>query len=538
MSAPGRRRGGAAVYEALIEEALRRAGLDEDPRLVLEAARGASGEPGDAIERVLVLRSLDDPRWMDAAREFLLARIYVEAGLERRRPLDEERRLGYQALRLLHARYLLRDSRGGLVEIPAGMFRRVARHVASAEMLHGASQEEAERLAEEFYRLMAELRFLPNSPTLMNAGTPLSQLAACFVVPVYDDTDAIFEAAKVSARIQRTGAGTGFDFSGLRPRGEYIGGVGGRSSGPVSFMEIFDTAAEVLKSGGKRRGAMMGILHAWHPDIWEFVESKCSARPRLQNFNISVAVYDAFMEAVEKGGEWPLINPRKTFLLPGEPFDSRFYAIVRARHSLSEEWVAEYIARELEEHGGSIALHESLIITIDEAIAIAENEEAIQKHVDAKELFWKIVHGAWDSGDPGMIFIDEINRRHPTWYLGKIQSTNPCVSGDTRITTSRGLIRADELREGDLVWTPFGWAPVKKVLDNGEKEIYRLEFENGVVLNATPEHELFTPEGWVPVKNIHEGTRVRVVIEPVSEYPHAEFDNPLKDKVGDEELAE
>ena len=373
---------GREEYLSLVEEAIGYAGLEVDPSGILREAEGKAkspGELGDVLEHAMVSRSLDDPRWLEAAREFLLRRIYLEAGLNPESIVEEERRIGYQGLRLLYARYLLRDHQGRITETPSHMFRRVARFIAKAELMHGASVREAEEWEERFYKLMSELRFLPNSPTMMNSDTSMPQLAACFVVPVHDDTDAIFDAARVSARIQRTGAGVGFDFSELRPRGEYIAGVGGFSSGPVSFMEIFDTAASVLKSGGKRRGAMMGILHAWHPDIEKFIESKCSDKPRFQNFNISVAVYDQFMKAVENKEKWPLINPHKC------------PAILGSRDILG---VAETCGAE--------------------------------RLVDAARVFEKIVRCAWRSGDPGLVFIDTVNDHNPTPSLGLIRATNPC----------------------------------------------------------------------------------------------------------------
>ena len=537
----------SGLIEALVAEFKAKARASSKGEAALSAKVIA-----DTVERSMIERLINNALWEEAAKRYVLARIYNhvygKGGWSVFDPADL--RLTFNALKVLESRYLLKDPETSRFrETPALMFRRVARVLASIEARYGKSEEEVKRIEEEFYRILSELRFIPNSPTLMNAGTRLGVLSACFVIPVRDAMttprgDGIMDAARATALIQQQGGGTGFDFSELRPEGDMVASTAGVASGPLSFMKLFDTVTEVIKQGGKRRGANMGILHVWHPDIEKFIKSKSGELKDtiLQNFNISVAVYDQFMKAVENKEKWPLINPRKTFLLPGEPFDSRFYAIVRARHNLSEEWVAEYIIHELEQHDGSIPLHESLIITLDEAIAIAENENAITRQVDAKELYWKIVHSAWDSGDPGMIFIDEINRRHPTWYLGKIQSTNPCVTGDTRITTARGLVRADELREGDMVWTPFGWAPIKEVIDNGEKDIYKLEFDNGLILYATPEHELFTPGGWVPVEKLREGTRIRIVIEPAPSYPKASFSRPvdglLPKEGSDEEVAE
>ncbi|MCL6624847.1 MAG: adenosylcobalamin-dependent ribonucleoside-diphosphate reductase, partial [Fimbriimonadales bacterium] len=265
--------------------------------------------------------------------------------------------LSENALRVLSARYLLRDENRRVVETPEQLFHRVARAIASAEPPQGRAQWE-----ETFYHRLARLEFLPNSPTLMNAGTELGQLSACFVLPVDDDMESIFSALKNMALVQRSGGGTGFSFSRLRPKGDVVTATGGIASGPVSFMKIFDAATENIKQGGKRRGANMGILRVDHPDIREFIHSKEDERT-LQNFNISVAVTDAFMSAVERNDEWALINPRT---------------------------------------------------------------QSPVGRIPARTLFQEIVDSAWKTGDPGLVFIDAINRHNPTPNIGTIESTNPC----------------------------------------------------------------------------------------------------------------
>ena len=388
----------------------------------------------DRIERLMVERGITDPRWFEAAKRFELAHLYNDVygkgGWEDFDPKDLQ--LTFNAIKVLEARYLLKDPETWrFKETPQMMFRRVAKHLANVERHYGKSDDEIKQLEEKFYEIMSNLRFLPNSPTLMNAGTRLKILSACFVVPVRDsmttpDGEGIMDAVRAQVLIHQSGGGTGFDFSELRPENDIVSSSGGLSSGPLSFMRLFDVATDVVKQGGKRRGANMGVMHVWHPDIEKFIISKTGQLKdtHLQNFNISVGFYDAFFRAAERGEKWPLINPRKTDL-KGEK-DSRYYATVRARHYMSDEWVQEIILQELEENGGSIALEDSLIVTVDEAFAIAEAEGAITRWVDAAELFDKIVRGAWDSGDPGFLNIDEINRRHPTWYLGKINATNPC----------------------------------------------------------------------------------------------------------------
>jgi ribonucleoside-diphosphate reductase alpha chain len=263
------------------------------------------------------------------------------------------------AIKTLRARYLLKDELGNVIETPDGMFRRVAHTIAAAEKQHG---EDAEYWEERYYDLMSSLRFLPNSPCMMNAGKDLGQLAACFVLPVDDSMQSIFDTLKNAALILQSGGGTGFSFSHLRPRSDVVRSTGGIASGPVSFMRIYNTATEVIKQGGARRGANMGILRVDHPDILDFIRLKTKPG-ELTNFNISVAATDAFMEAVKKDGEYELINPRS-----GLP-------VGKAK---------------------------------------------------AREVFDEIVKSAWETGDPGLVFIDKINRANPTPQVGTMESTNPC----------------------------------------------------------------------------------------------------------------
>lgn len=263
---------------------------------------------------------------------------------------------------VLKKRYLRKGLDGQPIETPREMFWRVAAHVASMETNYPASSWTADDLARIFYTMMTENDFLPNSPTLMNAGTDLGQLAACFVLPVGDSMDEIFDAVKNAALIHKSGGGTGFSFSRLRPKDSRVGSTGGVASGPISFLKIFNTATEQVKQGGTRRGANMGILRVDHPDVLEFIRAK-ERDGDLNNFNLSVALTERFMQAVENDEEYDLITPHT-------------------------------------------------------------NE--VTQTLRAREVFDILVRKAWESGDPGIIFIDRINRDNPTPDQGEIESTNPC----------------------------------------------------------------------------------------------------------------
>ncbi|MCX8209264.1 MAG: adenosylcobalamin-dependent ribonucleoside-diphosphate reductase [Sulfolobales archaeon] len=423
---------------ASVEKALKAVGLekyvDEVVKDVLSGIHEKrqvvpSQEIADRVERAFIERVVVSEGFELAARRYLLARIYNHAyGKNAWSEISSaDLSLTYASLKTLVSRYLIKDpSTLRLKETPSQLFWRVANYIASAE-----KPELRESWARKFYELMSSLKFLPNSPTLMNAGSRLGILSACFVIPVRDalsteEGDGIYDALRAQALIFQQGGGCGFDFSELRPEGDVVASTAGVASGPLSFIKVFDVNTEIIKQGGRRRGANMGVLHVWHPDIEKFILSKSGKLKdvNLQNFNISVGVYDYFMESALKNQKVPLINPRRTSLTKTN--DSRFYAIVRARHYMSEEWVQELILKELEEWNWSIPLERSTIITIDEAMHIAEAEGAVVRWVDAGELLDTIVKSAWDSGDPGILFIDTINKRHSTWYLGKVNSTNPC----------------------------------------------------------------------------------------------------------------
>lgn len=303
--------------------------------------------------------------------------------------------LSENAKYILKQRYLKKDENRETIESPRQLFRRVAKAIAEIDLRYGKTKEEVKKEETDFLNIMLKFEFLPNSPTLMNAGTDLGQLSACFVLPVEDDIDAIFEAVHYTAKIHKTGGGTGMSFSRLRPKDDIVKSTGGIASGPISFMTVFDAATEVIKQGGKRRGANMGLLRVDHPDIFDFIVLK-EKEGVLRNFNISIGLTKEFMEAVEKDLDFNLINPKT--------------------HKVS-------------------------------------------KTIRARALWNLIITMSWKNGEPGVIFLDKMNDTNPTPELGEIESTNPCAEQPLLPYESCNLGSINLsmfVKNGKIEWTKLG----------------------------------------------------------------------------------
>jgi len=333
--------------------------------VVLDKIRTRFKNKPPEIETVqdVVEASLMQQGYSHLARSYILHRQrhadirFAKAAID----VNDDLKLSLNAMEVLKRRYLIKDDNQNIIETPSELFRRVASYVAKAQIAyHG--EISADQAEEKFYQMMRQRDFLPNSPTLMNTGTPLGQLSACFVLPLEDSIDGIFEALGNMAKIHQSGGGTGFSFSSLRPKNALVSSTKGCASGPVSFMKIFDQATGVIVQGGRRRGANMAIIRCDHPDIIEFVEAKMQ-KNAFENFNLSVAATDRFIADVKAGRKFSLKHP-----------------------------------------------------------ATGRNTSKI----NARELFDLIVNAAWHCGDPGLVFIDEVNRKNPTPAIGKIEATNPC----------------------------------------------------------------------------------------------------------------
>ncbi|MFH0884189.1 MAG: adenosylcobalamin-dependent ribonucleoside-diphosphate reductase [Candidatus Micrarchaeota archaeon] len=342
----------------------------------------------------LVEKALIETGHATTAKSYILYRHRknIEREMKKALGVQDDLKLPLNSIQVLEKRYLLKDEEGKIIETPSQLFRRVAVHLASNEHNYGADDSMVKYYAEAFFEVMTNFEFLPNSPTLMNAGTEIGQLAACFVLPVKDDIEQIFESVKHQAIIHKTGGGTGFCFSYLRPKGDFVKSTAGIASGPISFMSAFDNATSVIKQGGKRRGANMATMHVWHPDIEEFITMKQTPGV-MENFNVSVMADDKFMQAVEANADYDLLNPRT---------------------------------------------------------------RAPLRKVNARSLFKLVAYSAWKSAEPGLLFIDEINRHNPT-PLDPIHATNPCGEVPMPDYESCNLGSINLVKFVELDWSRTDW---------------------------------------------------------------------------------
>jgi len=400
--------------------------------------------------------------------------------------------------------YLLVDLSGKIIETPKKMFWRLAHNVATADLLY-SSTAEMKKTRDEFYRVLTNLEFVPNTPSFANAGTNLQQLSACFVLPIEDDLQKIGQSLVDAIMIHKSGGGTGFSFSRLRPYGSRVRSTGRVSSGAIYFMWMYADATDRIQQGGYRRGANMGVMDIDHPDILRWIMIK-SSEFTVTSFNLSVALTDGFMQQVEKDAEFAPegLSPQK------DQIDKLIAEIQKILQSLAS-------------FGDKMNNFEKSIQELKELLAAKQPGEGYdlinpdtkksEGKLNAKKVFELIGRVAWEKGDPGVIFIDRINVDNPTPQLGRIESTNPCIVGSTLVSTEKGLISIKELVEkkielkiltdnrvlGDKGVT---LRPHNHLWDNGVKEICRLQTKSGFELLATPDHKIMTSNGWVPLSKL------------------------------------
>lgn len=346
--------------------------------------------------------------------------------------------LSETAKTVLEKRYLIKDENGKVIETPKELFWRVAKHIASAGMPYNdvknfdEIKKKADDLAVKFYNMMASLDFLPNTPTLINSGRPLGLLSGCFILPIEDSMRGIYKTLMDSALIFQSGGGCGYSFSKLRPNGDLVKSTSGTASGVISFMRVFNVSTDVVKQAGVRRGAMMGSLSVHHPEILDFISCKRDLN-ELNNFNVSVSVTDKFMKAVKENKDYELINPRN----------------------------------------GQIA-----------------------KKIKARDVFNKIVENAWKTGEPGVVFIDTVNRFNPTPEKGEILNSNPCFTGDMKLLTTNGYMKFEDLKDKKIdIFNKDGNIAPSSVWCSGRKDTVKIRLSNKEVLKPTPDHVFMLNDG-------------------------------------------
>ena len=400
--------------------------------------------------------------------------------------------------------YLLVDLSGKIIETPKKMFWRLAHNVATADLLY-SSTAEMKKTRDEFYRVLTNLEFVPNTPSFANAGANLQQLSACFVLPIEDDLQKIGQSLVDAIMIHKSGGGTGFSFSRLRPYGSRVRSTGRVSSGAIYFMWMYADATDRIQQGGYRRGANMGVMDIDHPDILRWIMIK-SSEFTVTSFNLSVALTDGFMQQVEKDAEFAPegLSPQK------DQIDKLIAEIQKILQSLAS-------------FGDKMNNFEKSIQELKELLAAKQPGEGYdlinpdtkksEGKLNAKKVFELIGRVAWEKGDPGVIFIDRINVDNPTPQLGRIESTNPCIVGSTLVSTEKGLISIKELVEKKIelkILTDnrvlggegVTLRPHNHLWDNGVKEVCRLQTKSGFELLATPDHKIMTSNGWVPLSKL------------------------------------
>jgi ribonucleoside-diphosphate reductase alpha chain len=397
---------------------------------------------------------------------------------------------------VLERRYLMKDDSGKVYETPEELFARVAINISLADKSYD-EKANIKKTSSEFYDMMASLDFIPNSPTLMNAGRALQQLSACFVLPIEDEMGSIMQTLYDTVMVHKSGGGTGFSFSRLRPNGARIKTTNGTSPGPVSFIRMYNSTTEEVKQGGTRRGANMGILRVDHPDIINFIYAK-QDNAAITNFNLSVAMTDKFMQALHKNQHYNLINPNNKMHYTMEQLESIQHQTHKDAASL----------RLSSDNKKVIDVH-----TSDE-IGVVRDSAVL---LSAKKVFDLMVKMAWNNGEPGIVFIDKINEYNPTPAIGEIESTNPCVTGDIMVFTDKGLVRIEELindyagvniatdnrvavvspsSNSLLLQKGISLCNIRKVLKTGVKETFKLITASGYEITATKDHKFLTTTGW------------------------------------------